>query len=175
MDALPKLLLLRCDKFKTSEELCAIFLKQKAVFHKSCMACFNKQKLDRKRKLCNVRDSAVFNENDEKIEQTVCDSSAKRRSTRNNPKIEINNKTCFFCEEPSNDLSSCQTVELNQKVTDMATEMGDSQILAKLCQDDMVAAKAKYHLKCLVEFKNKYRSFKTPEKVVKESSLIEGI
>jgi len=30
-------------------------------------------------------------------------------------------------------------------------------------------------LSCLVDYKNKYRSFKSPGKVIKESSLIEGI
>ena len=45
----------------------------------------------------------------------------------------------------------------------------------KVIKGDMVATDAKYHLKCLVEYKNKYRSFKSPGKVIKESSLIEGI
>ena len=69
----------------------------------------------------------------------------------------------------------CQTLELNQKVRDIATEMGDNQMLAKLSQGDMVAVYAKYHLRCLVDYKNKYRSFKSPRKVLKESRLIEDI
>ena len=69
----------------------------------------------------------------------------------------------------------CQTLELNQKVREIATEMGDNQMLAKLSQGDMVAVDAKYHLRCLVDCKNKHRSFKSPGKVLKESNLIEGI
>ena len=53
--------------------------------------------------------------------------------------------------------------------------MGDNEVLAKLSQGDMVATDAKYHLRCLVEYKNRYR-FKSSDKILKgSSSLIEGI
>ena len=32
----------------------------------------------------------------------------------------------------------CQTLELNQKISDFAKEMGDNEVLAKLSQGDMV-------------------------------------
>ena len=61
-----------------------------------------------------------------------------------------------------------------QKRKDIVLVMGDNQTVAKLSQGDMVAIDAKYHLRCLVDYKNKYRSFKSSGKVVKELSLIEG-
>ena len=51
--------------------------------------------------------------------------------------------------------------------------MCDNEVLGKLSQGDLVATDADYHLKYLVDYKNKYRSFKSSGKVVKESSLIE--
>ena len=68
-----------------------------------------------------------------------------------------------------------QTLELHQKIKDIATEMCDNEVLGKLSQGDIVATDADYHLKCLVDYKNKYHSFKSSGKVVKESSLTEGI
>ena len=175
INALTTLLAQRCGKYENSEKLYDCFLEKKAVFHKSCMSSYNKQKLERKRKLPQVinADSACHNEEDNKREES--DSAAKRRSTRKSEEKSANLEKCFFCGEFSKDMHKCQTLELNQKVRDIATEMGDKQVLAKLSQGDMVAADAKYHLRCLVHFKNKYRSFKSPGKVLNGSSLIEGI
>ena len=49
-NSLPNGLLQRCNQYKTNEELSSKFMKKKAVFHKSCIARYNKQKLNRKRK-----------------------------------------------------------------------------------------------------------------------------
>jgi len=167
ISSLPTLLALRCEKFESSVKLSDIFLEKKAVFHKSCMSSYNKQKLERKRKLPQVKssDSACQNQEDE---SEVFDNCAKRRSSKRSEEKPVNLEKCFFCEKFSKDLHRCQTLQLNQKVRNIALEMGDNQVLAKLSQGDM-------HLSCLVDYKNKYRSFKSPGKVIKESSLIEGI
>jgi len=138
------------------------------------MSSYNKQKLERKRKLPQVKssDSACQNQEDE---SEVFDNCAKRRSSKRSEEKPVNLEKCFFCEKFSKDLHRCQTLQLNQKVRNIALEMGDNQVLAKLSQGDMVAVDAMYHLSCLVDYKNKYRSFKSPGKVIKESSLIEGI
>ena len=66
--------------------------------------------------------------------------------------------------------------ELNDKVESMAKEMRDPNVLGKMAsQGDMIADVTYYHIKCLVEYKNKYRSFKSSGKATKENSLIEGI
>ena len=173
INALPTLLSSRCEKYESFEKLCAISLEKRALFHKSCMSAYNKQKLERKRKLSQVKslDPAFHNEEDNESE--VFDSEAKRRSTRRSEEKLTHSEKCFLCGEFSKDMHRCQTFERNQKVRDIATEMGNNQMLAKLSQGDMVAVDAKYHLRCLVDYKNKYRSFKSPEKVLKESSLIE--
>ena len=175
INSLPTSLPSRCEKYESFEKLCAIFLEKKAVFRKSCMSAYNKQKFDRERKLPQVKslDPAFHNEEDNESE--VFDSEAKRRSTRRSEEKPTHSEKCFFCGEFSKDMHRCQTLKLNQKVRDIATEMGDNQMLAKLSQGDMVAVDAKYNLRCLVDYKNKYHSFKSPGKVLKESSLIEGI
>ena len=139
------------------------------------MSAYNKQKLERKRKLPQVKslDPAFHNEEDNESE--VFDSEAKRRSTRRSEEKPTHSEKCFFCGGFSKDVHRCQTLELNQKVIDIATKMGHNQMLAKLSQGDMVAVDTKYHLRRLVDYKNKCRSFKSPGKVLKKSCLIEGI
>ena len=175
INTLPTLLLSRCEKYESFEKLCAIFLEKKAVFHKSCISAYNKQKHERKRKLPQVKSLDPAFHNGENNESEVFDSEAKQRSTRRSEKNPTHSEKCFFCGEFSKDMHRCQTLELNQKVRDIEIEMGDNQMLAKLRQGDMVAVDAKYHLRCLVDYKNKYRSSKSSGKVLKESSLIERI
>ena len=46
----------------------------------------------------------------------------------------------------------------NKSVSQMATEMGDMDLLVKLSEGDLVAIEAKYHLNCLSRYQNRYRS-----------------
>ena len=80
-----------------------------------------------------------------------------------------NNENCFFCGE---NVHQCKTLETHVRVENMAKEMADVEVLEQLSKDIVVDA---YHVKCLTEYNNKYRSFTTPEKVSKERSLIEGM
>lgn len=41
----------------------------------------------------------------------------------------------------------------------MAAEMEDTEILSKISSGDLIAIESKYHLACLVKYRNKYRSF----------------
>ena len=134
------------------------------------MSSYDNQKLARKRKTSQVNESGQL----EPVDNDIADMEAKRRSKRKSVE-KVLNKNCFFCGEVSKDMHRCQTLELHQKIKDIATEMCDNEVLGKLSQGDVVAADADYHLKCLVDYKNKYRSFKSSGKVAKESSLFEGI
>ena len=51
IDGLPFALKNRIEKLPSTEELSKLLMNNKAAFHKSCVALFNKQKLDRKRKI----------------------------------------------------------------------------------------------------------------------------
>ena len=50
------------------------------------------------------------------------------------------------------------TFNANKSVSQMATEMGDMDLLVKLSKGDLVAIEAKYHLNCLSRYRNRYRS-----------------
>ena len=182
---LPKLLLARCKKYDSFEKLCEVFLEKKAVFHKTCVTLYSKPRLERKRKLNQrksletIEESSSNNEHEEDRNKGENDEEDKvpepKRSRRSGGKSD-RPKRCFFCDSSEKDLHLCQTFELNDKVESMAKEMRDPNVLGKMAsQGDMIADVTYYHIKCLVEYKNKYRSFKSSGKATKENSLIEGI
>ena len=59
--------------------------------------------------------------------------------------------SCFFCEDAGGSLHECQTLHLANQVHKIAEALCNTK-------DDMIAAEAKYHLKCLTNSYNTYRN-----------------
>ena len=119
------------------------FMSQKACWHVSCFGKLNKQKVNRamKRRL---------NEN------TECDCSPIK--TRKKYDARQHDK-CIFCDQQCEDnetLHRAQTLMINTKVKQCATDLEDTKILAKLSEGDMVALDAVYHTKCLAALYNRH-------------------
>ena len=55
-------------------------------------------------------------------------------------------------------LHQCSTMKLDTELRYMATELNDTTLLARISGGDIVAIEAKYHIECLVKYKNSYRS-----------------
>ena len=55
-------------------------------------------------------------------------------------------------------LHQCSTMKLDSELRYMATELNDTTLLARISGGDIVAIEAKYHIECLVKYKNSYRS-----------------
>ena len=53
--------------------------------------------------------------------------------------------------------SQCQTLSLDKGVKEVAQELVDIKLLAKLSEGDMIATGAKYHRKCLIRLCSAYR------------------
>ena len=67
---------------------------------------------------------------------------------------------CLFCKQKkAESFHEYTTVKANKSLRRMATEMLDTEILAKISEGNLVAIEAKYHASCLVKYRNKYRSF----------------
>ena len=69
---------------------------------------------------------------------------------------------CFLCEkgarEDDGDLHQVSTFETDTNIRTIITELNDSRLLVRIVGRDLIATGAKYHLKCLIELKNRYRS-----------------
>ena len=86
-------------------------------------------------------------------------------------------KLFIFCEcgksAEERSWHQCQTLVLHKKVKTIAIELADHKLFTKLSEGDMVATEAVYHLKCLNELYNKYRSFCNTSFRKNESNFIE--
>ena len=62
-------------------------------------------------------------------------------------KLERNKDLCIFCEmSTSEQIHEFTTINANKSVSQMATEMGDMDLLVKLSEGNLVTIEEKYHL-----------------------------
>ena len=65
---------------------------------------------------------------------------------------------CLFCGE-TGDLHEVMTLEVDEKVPKMATDLQDSALLKHLAGGDMIAIEAKYPKKYMTSLTNRHRAF----------------
>jgi len=65
---------------------------------------------------------------------------------------------CLFCEDIHGELHKAETMTLDARVRQMATDIKDTQLLSKLAAGDLVAIDSVYHRNCLRSFYNRHRS-----------------
>ena len=88
-------------------------------------------------------------------------------------KLDIN--LCFLCEKgiEVGELHKVSTLDTKTNIKRMITELNDPNLLVKIVGTDLIAKGIRYHLKCLVELRNRYRScnanLKEDDKKVDES------
>ena len=82
-----------------------------------------------------------------------CDKSGAFYDEETQPSNHINN------EEKSRLLHHVRTFARDFNIREAATQMGDTKVLAKLSEGDIMAREACYHKSCMDSFANRYRSF----------------
>ena len=127
--------------------------------------------MNRKRKHAesfNVRDAPENSSESDPIEVRVNRSNVDLRNFIPN---------CFFCgeEDCEEKLHRCETFVVNQKVRKIAHELGNITIMAKSSEGDMIATKAIYQAKCLVNYYNRCKHQQLNlllEKIIRELLLL---
>ena len=146
INVLPPQLKRRCAINNNDQDLAEAFIENHAVLQKSCVSVSNKQKLNRKRKHAksfNVRDAPENSSESDPIEVRV-----------NHSNVDLRNFIPNDCEEK---LHRCEIFAVNQKVRKIAHELGDTAVVAKLSERDMIATETMYHSRCLVNYYNRCR------------------
>ena len=93
--------------------------------------------------------------------KNVCDNLKKqprrsmRKSVHSTPAPSI---SWVFCTHSEGNLHKCTFLQLDTKIRQMAAEMNDSFLIARLSASDLLAINAGYHQKCITFFRNKYRT-----------------
>ena len=105
------------------------------------------------------------------------------------PGSPLGSPMCFFCnksglfydeetqpsnrmnkEEKSRLLHRVKTFGKDVNITEAATQIGDTKVLAKLPEGDMMACEACYHKSCMDSFANRYRNFVNKEAKTNQKS-----
>lgn len=129
------------DEATTVEDL----VQKKASWHKSCRLQFTQSKLERER----LKLKRISSDNALDLEER----KSKRQSA-------VLRNACMFCEaEGPNKLHQVLTLEVDNNVRKMATQLQDKRLIAKLSEGDLVATEAKYHANCMLAFRRMYNSF----------------
>ena len=150
----------------------ATLILHRAKWHQSCRLHYYSTQLDRGRK----RKSADFSEVSSDCSAIGSDVQVPTRTVyRRSMSVDVRKSSvyvapvCFLCdglETDTNDptLHTVTTLHVDDNVKKCAAILGDSALLAKLSDSDLVAQEAKYHLKCLCSL------YKSRDKFVAQQS-----
>ena len=142
IDALP--FQLQLDEDTTVDDL----ITKRASWHKLCNLKFTKSKVIRAR------------ERRKRANKPEAEPEEGTKGTTKRKKSRDSIQNCIFCATESNDkLHNFTTLEADRNLRQIATQLGDFELLSRISGGDLVAIEAKYHLNCLTSFRNKYRSF----------------
>jgi hypothetical protein len=132
---------LHFEEATTVEDL----VNHQARWHKSCYGKFNKCKLGRAQRKRDLEEAGPSSQGVEE----------KRRRDRSS----VTKNVCIFCSGTEGDLHEFRTLGADKNIRQMATDLQDTAVLAKIAAGDVVAVDGMYHLNCLTEFRNRHRSF----------------
>ncbi|KAG5879932.1 hypothetical protein JTB14_008397 [Gonioctena quinquepunctata] len=76
------------------------------------------------------------------------------QNPRPSKRVALDVDCCLFCEKGKDEGPLHQVSTFH---TDMITELNDTQLMTRII-GDLIAKEAKYHLACLVQLRNRYRS-----------------
>ena len=127
-----------------------------AFWHKSCHLKYSGSRLTRTKK-----------------RKTDHNEESGRMPTKRQA-LNINN--CMFCEmesEEGDPLHQVLTFDADANIRDMVTELQDTKLLAQIGTEDLIAKEAKYHLKCLVKVRNRYRSYQRKNEEQQQATINE--
>ena len=142
-------------------------VRNHGAWHNSCYIKFNKLKLDRATK---KRERDAFSES------STTEQKRPRRQS-------VDNLTCLFCQQGTGQVHEITTLGADETIRQMATELQETHLMARIEGGDLIALDAKYHLECYISLRNRYRTLmrkkeqesgsSSVEKQVKERALIE--
>jgi len=117
-------------------------VKNQGVWHRSCHLKFNKERLKRASKKRSKSDNAIS------------DNDGMKRYKR----CAVDKMSCLFCQRKDEPLHEFRTLDADETVRHLATELQETELIARLEGGDLIAIDAKYHLQCLTELRNRYQS-----------------
>ena len=126
-----------------------VLIKNEASWHKSCYLKFNLSKLQKaKERVSRKREK----------EEGQPEEEEKSPALKNRRQSLTYNKVDCILYGKGGQLHEVATFSTDQNIRRMITEINDATLMPKISGVDLIAAEAKYHLKCLTDLRNRYRS-----------------
>ena len=165
---LPAKLTVGIDDLAGSSDVATNLRDNGAKWHKGCAIELLLSKVQR---ALNCREKGNVN--------VEVETPSKKTRTSVSAKSPLGSNTCLFCDLPGT-LSEkdplCPTNKLTEEmkskqlhrvtsfnrdsnIREAATVLGDTKLLVKLAEGDLIAQEACYHKKCMTDFTNRYRSY----------------
>ena len=142
-------------------------VQNQAAWHKSCYVKFSTEKLER---------ATRKRDRDNSTESSLPGLKRHQRQP-------VDKMACLFCQQEDGHLHEFRTLEADETVRQMATELQETELMARMEGGDLIALEAKYHLQCLTALRNRYRSLmrqndkdsggSSEEKKIKARALVE--
>ena len=117
-------------------------VKNRGSWHKSCHVKFNKEKLERAARKRDREDATKSN------------NSGKKQPRRQS----LHRMACLFCDQEDGQLHEFITLGTDESIRQMATELQETELMARMEGSDLIVLEAKYHLHCLTVLRNRHRS-----------------
>ncbi len=168
-------------KNKSLCETVEYMLSTEVVWHKSCRNAVDNQKVSRAQQKVKEDTSCIKTRRLNNGTKCVTMTSNPPSHTSDIPEKPCP-EPCIFCNVVGDphELRKCSTLELDKKVNECATIIGDENLLAKLAGTDIIAIDAYYHRSCLTKLYRKAENIlknqpEDEEQIIKEQVLIELI
>ena len=116
-------------------------VKNQVACHKSCYVKFSKQKLERALKKRNREATSD------------CSYVTQKRPRRQ----AMEKSACLFCQKEEGKLHEVRTLGADATIRQMARELKEQDLMARIEGGDLVALEAKYHPECYTSFRNRHR------------------
>ena len=132
---------------KFAQDICTSDLvHHKAMWYKSCHNKFSNDKIER---ATRKREKEETRDTDEYV-------------VKRNKRQSMKKMACLFCQQDGGGLQlhEFKTLEADKTLRQMATDLQETELMARIEGGDLVALEAKYHLECLTALRNRHRSFK---------------
>ena len=65
---------------------------------------------------------------------------------------------CLFCQQTDGHLHEVRTLGADENIRQMASELHDTELMARMEGGNLITLDAKYHRECLTTLQNRYRS-----------------
>ena len=161
---LPNKITVAISDLKGDTDIADNLKANKAKWHKGCQAELAPSKLKR----------AIESAANKKRKEAAGDAPSKRTRSSLDTKTQLQSCLCLFCNEPGlfreeyakmkhppaqKRMCKVRTDNRDDFIRKAAEEMGDALLLAKLSEGNLFARDACYHINCISQFRNRYRTF----------------